>query len=68
MVYYRINKAGSDKFINGVQLTTVKNELFTEKEMRKNGIPFSYADKVEISKRNIYWFFGARFEIGTFVN
>lgn len=36
--------------------------------MKKNGIPFSYADKVEISKKNIYWFFGARFEIGTFVN
>ena len=51
-------------------LAFVKNELFTEKELKKqcecNGWNFDKIVEhnfvpVEISNREVYWFFGARF-------
>ena len=70
MKYYRVNEKGADKYIfnhftNGRQSSVhlIKNELYTEKEREKEQIPFSYLEEVNISKKNIYWFCGARFEI-----
>ena len=45
----------------------VGNELYTQKELVKSGILYCYRvqpdffEKVEISRKKIYWFFGARF-------
>ena len=47
--------------------TTIKNELLTEKE-RNTKFRYLMDDCfkiVEISKKNVYWCFGARFEMGT---
>lgn len=70
MKYYRVNEKGADRYIfshftNGRQssIHLIKNELYTEKEREKEQIPFSYLEEVNISKKNIYWFFGARFEM-----
>lgn len=70
MKYYRVNEKGEDRYIfrhftNGRQssIYLIKNELYTEKEREKEQIPFSYLEEVNISKKNIYWFFGARFEM-----
>lgn len=45
----------------------IVNELYTGKELEKSGILFCYGvkpdffEKVEISRKKVYWFFGARF-------
>lgn len=69
MKYYRVKPEGADKYIfnhftNGKQnsIYLIKNELYTEKEKEKYNIPVSYLKEVNISMRNIYWSFGARFE------
>ena len=68
MIYYRVNKNGADKYIFNCKICLLKNEIYTEKEREKYNIPFSYVEKVNISKKNIYWFFGARFECGYFID
>lgn len=41
----------------------VKDELFTEREMKKSGYPFTKNfEPVEIKKTDTYWFFGCRFQ------
>lgn len=40
----------------------VGNELYTPKEREKIANTDKYFEKVEVSKRKTYWFFGARFE------
>lgn len=73
MVYYRVqphmdnanrwkavpNRPGC-KQISGFW---VANELYTAAELRKLGYaePPEFLERVEISRRKIYWFFGARF-------
>jgi len=39
----------------------VKNELFTKKEAEKYQIPAKILQAVEVSKKSVYFFFGARF-------
>lgn len=46
----------------------IDSELYTQKEldkMKSDGviIPYSYFNIVNISKRKIYWLFGARFKL-----
>ena len=41
----------------------IKNELYTEKEMIKYGIPFEWADIVTVKPHEKYFFFGARMSI-----
>lgn len=63
MTYYRVNKLGADKNLrNGI--TLIPDELFTEKERIKNGIPVKFLDLVEISRMHTFFLFGCRFEIG----
>lgn len=60
MKYYQIKKEyDNKKRIDGSIF--VENELYTEKEKTKYNIPENYYNVVEVSKRNIYFFFGARF-------
>ena len=43
----------------------VKNELYTENELKKykdSGLTNDMFDIIKIPKSKIYWFFGARFE------
>lgn len=48
--------------IPGPTRTLVKDELFTEKEVQKYNIPCEHLKPVTVSKKNVYFFFGARFE------
>ena len=72
MIYYRLKPEcdnlqrynGKTVQFNGIWIA---NELYTEKELSnlvKIGLFVhpKYFEKVEISKKKIYWFFGARFE------
>lgn len=48
--------------IPGTVRTLVKDELFTEKEVQKYKIPREHLEPATVSKKNVYFFFGARFE------
>lgn len=43
-------------------LSLVKDELFTEKEVQKYKLNREYLKPATVSKKNVYFFFGARFE------
>ena len=59
MVYYRSTEyRGNFPKIYAI----VKDELFTKKEVEKYKIPAKILVPVEISKKRVYFFFGARFE------
>lgn len=62
MTYYKVNTG--DKHDYKTKYTTIKDELITPKEKRIKfpNISDKYFDIVNISKKNIYFFFGARFE------
>lgn len=60
MKYYKIKKEyDNKKRIDGNIL--VQDELYTEKEKEHFHIPEEFCEVVEVSKRKIYWVFGARF-------
>ena len=59
MLYYRaIEYCGNFPKIHAI----VKDELFTKKETEKYKIPTKILVPVEISKKRVHFFFGARFE------
>lgn len=61
MTYYKTPELLDQKrFGNGYFY--IAGELFTEKQANRIGANISILDKVEISQRKTYWFFGARFE------
>lgn len=64
MKYYR---AVAEKYDYFTGYGTIINELVTAKEKEKRFPHLSGAafEVVEISKKAIYWSFGARFEVGT---
>jgi hypothetical protein len=60
MIYYKVpEKMDQKRTANGTIF--VKNELLTKKQLDKMGGNPEQFEKVEISQRKIYWFFGARF-------
>lgn len=62
MKYYKIKREyGNKKRSDGSIL--VQDELYTEKEKEYFHIPKVFCEVVEVSKRKIYWVFGARFGI-----
>lgn len=64
MKYYRVVVDNKHDYFTGY--TTIKNELLTEKE-RNSKFRYLYDDIfeiVEISQKNTFWLFGARFEKG----
>ena len=64
MLYYRATEyRGNFPKIHAI----AKNELFTKNEVKKYKIPTKILAPVEISKKRIYFFFGARFEACTFL-
>lgn len=40
----------------------IANELYTEKEAARQHLNPAFMELVEVSKKKIYWCFGARFE------
>ena len=69
MLYYRVKTPDKLYRFNGY-LQTVRNELYTSKEIEKYSVPdkhglkmrLEWLEPVEISKKRVYRFFGARFE------
>ena len=61
MKYCRIKPQYDQKRRNDGSIL-IANELYTEKEAAKHCLPPFVYDVVEVSKRNIYIMFGARFE------
>jgi hypothetical protein len=67
MVYYRVKPEYDNVPYNDKHDFLIANELWTEKELTRNRvlfgrkITFDCFERVEISRRKIYWFFGARF-------
>lgn len=66
MLYYRVpdNLDGKVTLIHNKYHELIRNELYTEKECYKYNIPEYMLIPVYVSKRNIYWSFGCRFETG----
>ena len=70
MTYYRV-KAECDNRIKYVYVgksnrvkqdgILVGNELYTPAERKRIANAYVYFDKVDVSPRKTYWFFGARF-------
>lgn len=63
MKYYKVNKIGDQVFLYRYKIMLIENELFTDKERIKYNIPLKYLEKKDISKNNIFFSFGCRFEI-----
>lgn len=61
MKYLRV-KNNFDNYKRNDGSIYIANELYTLKEAIKYGINQSFCDKIEISCRKTYFFFGARFE------
>ena len=72
MKYYKVKPEYDNVIVSKKNDILIANELYTVKELRKlekklegkaRAKFYLMFDPVEISKRQIYWFFGARFEI-----
>ena len=64
MKYYKVKpKADNRERPDGS--IYIANELYTPAEAKKYNLNMDYVDVVEVSKRCVYWFFGARFEAVT---
>lgn len=60
MEYFRVKKE-YDNYSRSDGSVLVKNELYTRKEVERYKIPKKYLIIVNVRKRDVYWFFGARF-------
>lgn len=68
MLYYKVKTPYKLYRFNGY-LQTVPNELYTPAEVKRYSVPDKrgcrlrpeWLEPVNISKRRVYWFFGARF-------
>lgn len=64
MLYYKV-KPQYDNYCKNPKIHDsniyVANELYTEKEVQKQNLNRSFLEPVEVSKKKVYWFFGARF-------
>ena len=64
MKYYKV-KPEADNRRRADGSIYVANELYTSAEAKKYNLNMAYVDAVEVSKRRVYWLFGARFEAVT---
>ena len=60
MKYYKVKKEADNKRRSDGNIY-VANELYTEREKEKLNLNEAFLEVVEVSKKSIYWFFGARF-------
>lgn len=61
MLYYKV-KSKHDNIYRSDGSILVANELYTSKEIERFKIPAVAVEVVKVSKRDICFFFGARFE------
>lgn len=65
MIFYKVKKEFDNKplvFKNTeVESIYIANELFTRREVHKFGLNKAYLTRVNIPKKDTYFFFGARF-------
>ena len=71
MTYYKVTEYkdvtfSDSKIGHSITHTFVQDELYTKTELEKffidtNNLP-DFIKEVNVSKRKLYWFFGARFE------
>lgn len=68
MKYYKVKpqydgkSKGSRGYEDGVYIA---NELYTEREVQRQNLNRTFLEEKEIYPKNVYWFFGARYEDGT---
>ena len=70
MVYYKVKMKHDNKHKNAKKHDDniyIGNELYTEKEVIKQKLNLGYLTKIEVSKKMIYWLFGARFKVENIV-
>lgn len=60
MLYFKVKKEFDQKRRKDNSIL-IANELYTKKELEKYSISSNAVDSIEISKKDIYFFFGARF-------
>lgn len=60
MKYYKVKQEADNKRRSDGNIY-VANELYTEREKEKLNLNEAFLEVVEVSKKSIYWFFGARF-------
>lgn len=66
MVYYRVKEQFDQAYKNSKvhdDNVYIGKELYTEKEVEREKLNKNYMEKIEVSKRKVYWNFGARFLI-----
>lgn len=64
MKYFRVKPEYAGKYKNPYVHNAdiyVSNELYTLKEVEKQNLNKNFLKEVNISKKSVYWFFGARF-------
>ena len=69
MKYYQVLESADqarvyEKMYTGhyrIGFTLIRNELYTERELKKFNVPSKYVREVNIPKTETYWCFGARF-------
>ena len=64
MKYYKV-KPEADNRKRSDGSIYIANELYTPSEAKRYNLNMDYIDAVEVSKRRVYWCFGARFEAVT---
>ena len=68
MKYYKVNPRYDGKnrkpHVNDGSIY-IANELYTLREVQKLKLNLTFMEEKEIHPKNVYWFFGARFENGT---
>ena len=70
MVYYKVKMKHDNKYKNPSKRDGniyIGNELYTEKEATKQKLNLGYLTKIEVSKKSVYWLFGARFKVENIV-
>ena len=68
MKYYKVKPQydGKSKRSRGYEDDVyIANELYTEREVQRQNLNRTFLEEKEIYPKNVYWFFGARFENGT---
>lgn len=60
MVYYRVKPEADQKRRNDGNIY-IANELYTPAEAKRYKLNFNYLEAITISRKNVYFFFGARF-------
>lgn len=64
MKYFQVKRESDQVRVNPVHFL-IKEELYTEREKEKLGIPERHLISVEVSRKQTFWFFGARFAFST---